>query len=126
SDERSGRRDTPTPTAEEQIGGAVLGPGDDEGGELFGGDWPAEEVALHLVAAPLGQVGQLVGGLDAFGGDLEAEAVAEGDDGGDDRVRAAGKLGDERPVDLEGVDRQAVQVAEAAVTGSEVVDRAGD
>src|SRR5258706_9047059 len=117
-----GGRHAPPPTTEEEVGGALLAPGDDESGELVRRDGPAEQVALHLVAAPLGQVGQLVGGFDALGDHLETEAVAEGDHGRDDGVGAAGELGDEGPVDLETVNGETVQIAEPAVAGAEVVD----
>ena len=44
-------------------------------------DRPAEAVALHRVHAGGAQEQLLVGGFDAFGGDLHAEAAAEADDG---------------------------------------------
>src|SRR5687767_12760818 len=50
---------------EEQVGGAVGASGPHQGGEIVGGDRFAEQVTLHLVAAPAGKKGELVGGLDA-------------------------------------------------------------
>ena len=45
----------------------------------------AEPVALHRVHAGGAQEQMLLGGFDAFGGDLHAQSAAEADDGVDDR-----------------------------------------
>src|SRR5688572_24658940 len=68
--------------------------------------------ALDLVAALLAQVGQLLLGLHALGDDVQPQRVAHGDDGGGDRlvVRAAGEVADELLVELERVDRPALEV----------------
>ena len=52
-----------------------------------------------------------------------AEAVAEADDGLDDRPRlgAAVHVGNEGAIDLDLVEREAAQVAERAIAGAEIV-----
>ena len=69
--------------------------------------------ALVLVAAQHLQELELLGGFDAFGDDLEIERVAERDDRAHDRgvVIAGGHFADEGAVDLELVDREALQPA---------------
>ncbi|RYE89710.1 MAG: hypothetical protein EOO75_11355, partial [Myxococcales bacterium] len=87
-----------------------------------------EVEALHLVAAERPQELELGLDLDALGDDLEAEAVAEGQDGaGDGHVldverRAAHELA----VDLDDVHRKPLDVRERGVAGAEVVDRDRD
>ena len=53
----------------------------------FVGDPLAEQIALDLVAAEVAHPGEIVGGLDAFGGDRHPEALGELDDRLDDRHR---------------------------------------
>ena len=67
---------------------------------------------------------ELVGGLDALGDHVDAQPLGHGEDPGDDRgvVVRRREAGDERPVHLEDVDREALEVAERRVTGAEVVD----
>ncbi len=86
---------------------------------------PAEEVSLHLVAPVVSQVGQLRGGFDALGDDVEFEAVRHADDSQRDGrlVGLGGDVADERHVDLQLVDREPAQVGQAGVPGAEVVDR---
>ena len=60
-----------------------------------GGLGAAEAEALHRMHAGGAQEQLLVGGLDAFGGDLHAEAAAEADDRVDDG-RGVGGLLDRR------------------------------
>jgi len=57
--------------------------------DLSIGARPAEQKALRLAAAFGAQATQLVLGLDALGGDRDAEPRAETDDGADDRLRLA-------------------------------------
>ena len=99
-----------------------------EGDALRGGEGIGEPVALHLVAVLLAQVLDLLGALDAFRHHVEAERMRHGDDGGGDRlvVRVGGDVADELLVDLEGVDRQALEVGKRGIAGAEVVDREGD
>ena len=79
---------------------------------------------LGPVAAERTEPGELVGGLDAFGHDGQAEVVGEVDDGlGHHRTGAVGSERlDEGAVQLDDVDREPVQVAERREAGAEVVD----
>ena len=74
------------------------------------------------------QPGGLVEVLDALGDDLQAHAAAELqqalDEGGGGRL--GDDVGDEGPVDLDGVDRQPVQGGDGRVAGAEVVEGEGD
>src|SRR5450631_377124 len=95
--------------------------------ELFElGQWQrrAEVVALDLVALVAPEERQLGGRLDAFGDDLQVEAVAHLDDCQSDGgvVGVVGDLADEAEVDLELVDGEPAQVGQAGVPGPEVVD----
>ena len=87
-----------------------------------------EQVALHLVAVVAAQQIELLARLHPLGDHLELQALGERDD----RLRDRGVVGvgrdvlDERLVDLEGADREALEVAERGVAGPEVVDREPD
>ena len=63
----------------------------------------AEQEALAFVAAFRPEAAQLGLGLDAFGGDGDAKALAEADDGADDRLRFAigAEIAHEGLVDLD-------------------------
>ena len=67
---------------------------------------------------------ELLEGFHTLGNDLHFQVVAERDDGARDHgmavVQAAAQEG---PVDLDEVDREFLQVAQARITGAEVVDR---
>src|SRR5439155_5353316 len=85
----------------------------------------AEQEALAFVAAFGPEAAQLGFGLDALGGDDDAEAFAEADDGTDDRLRLAvgAEIADEGLIDLDLVEGEAAQIAEAGITGAEIVHR---
>src|SRR4051794_39797983 len=85
----------------------------------------AEEIALHLGAAFLSQVAELLVGLDALGGRCHAEVLAEPGDGPDDRdgVVLVRHVAHERLIDLDLVEGEAAQVAQARVARAEVVHR---
>src|ERR1700687_1252041 len=85
---------------------------------------PGEQVTLRPRAAQAAQRRDLLLGLDALGDDLDAEPLAEHEDGLDDLDLAVvgGHRLYERAIDLERVDRQLVQVAERRIAGAEVVD----
>jgi hypothetical protein len=94
-------------------------------GEMFGRDGAAVEPALTDVAAqPKEHVGDVLR-FDPFGDGGKAEAVAEADDGGGDlsAVPGMGHGADEASVDLELVEGQELEVAEAGIAGAEVVER---
>jgi hypothetical protein len=83
-----------------------------------------EVVALREVAAQPTQAFELVGGLDPLRDHVHAEAVRQRHDRPDDLLVAflRGRAAHERLVDLDGVEREAVQVAERGIAGPEVVD----
>src|SRR4029079_3884424 len=90
----------------------------------LGRSGPGEHEALGPVAPEPAELVELAAGLDPRGHHAQAEGAAQADDGRDDR----GVLGvlaqpvDERPVDLQHVDREPLEVAQGGVTGAEVVD----
>ena len=94
-------------------------------GRIGRGARPRIEISLGLVAALRLQEFALLGRLDPFGEHPQAEPVRERDD----RLRDGGVAaalrhrGDERAVDLETVDRQSGEIAQARIAGAEVVDR---
>ena len=86
-----------------------------------------EEVALAERAPEVLQRGELFVVLDPLGDSAQAELVPDPHD----RARQARFLGraeqlDERAIDLEDVDWEAVEVAQRGVAGAEVVDRQRD
>ena len=87
--------------------------------------WPSEEVALAVLATDGLKLPKLLDRLDALSRDREAEALRQRRHAPHDgRVIArVAEAGDERAVDLEPVDREALQVAEDGVAGPEVVNR---
>ena len=87
-----------------------------------------EQVAERLVALELAQNRELCLRLDALGDDGQPEGVGEVDDGGHDRRRrpVGRQPGHERPVDLQDVERQPLEVGELRPTGAEVVDAEAD
>src|SRR5471032_2904301 len=95
--------------------------------EFNGWQRPRIQVSLHFVAAGTLQEGQLLERLDAFGNHLVLELLGDADDGAGDGavVGVAGNAGGERAVDLQRVDREALQVGQAGITGAEVVQRQG-
>lgn len=48
--------------------------------ELRGRQWPAEEITLHLFAAMMPQICQLLGRFDAFGNDVQPQTVRQRND----------------------------------------------
>ena len=85
----------------------------EEGVNSCGAEGPGEVVALAELAAELAEGGQLLGCLDAFGDRLQTERLGEGEDapGQGGVLGAPGHAGDKGAVDLENVDREALQVA---------------
>jgi hypothetical protein len=85
----------------------------------------AEQKALALVAAFGAQAAQFGFGLDAFGGDGDAETLAEADDRADDRlgVGVGAEIAHEGLVDLDLVEREAAQIAQARIAGAEIIHR---
>ena len=73
-----------------------------------------EVVALSVVAPELFELGELIVGLDAFGGHVHVESAGEGNHRLDDGhvVPLAPQPADKRSIDLEHVDREPVQITE--------------
>ena len=70
---------------------------------------------------------QVLGALDALGGDGDALGAGERDDGADQLGGGGvGEVLDEGLVELDAVVRQAGEVGERAVAGAEVVERDAD
>jgi hypothetical protein len=72
----------------------------------------------------LAQEFQLLAGFDAFGNDLEIEALAHVDDGAHDGgiVRVHGDVAHERLVDFQSADGKLLQRRQRRIAGAEVVD----
>src|SRR4051794_1432615 len=89
-----------------------------------GGAGATEEVALAEAGLQLAQRGELLGGLDALGDDLEVERAGEVDDHADEArfAPAGGQAVDERLGDLQRVQRQRMQVRQRRVACAEVVE----
>src|SRR6185437_7942642 len=96
-----------------------------EAGERIGGYGFAAEISLVLIAAEPAQEVQLLLRLHALGDHLQMQAVRQRHDGAHDLriIAAGGDFLDEGVIDLELVERQAPQVAQARVAGAEVIDR---
>ncbi len=88
-------------------------------------DRAAEQITLAFVAIALFEEGQLGGFFDSFGNNPLMQAGAHRDDGrNDDAVVAPGiDIAHEGAVDLQDVDREQFQVAEAGIAGAEIVNR---
>src|SRR5712691_9425096 len=113
---RGARRSPPSP----------VGCGDPRGDELvhlgrFAG--PGEQESLGPIAAQRLQRSELALRFDPFGHDGQAEGVRQVDDGGHDGVLGSdvAHAADERPVDLDEIERELPQVRERGVPGAEVV-----
>jgi hypothetical protein len=93
--------------------------------ELLGGLRAREMEALKATAAMRGQNLQMLQGLYPFGDDLQAEALADGQQ----RFHQGGVVGsgrnvaDEALVKLQPVHRQTFQVGQGGVANAEVVDQ---
>ncbi len=81
-------------------------------------------VALRDIAPQVDEPIELLLRLDALGDGHQAQAVGQSDDGAHDRVGvgAGPEAGDEAPIDLDAVDREALEVGQRRVPRPEVVD----
>ena len=94
------------------------------GADLGGRDRPAEEEALGLVAVGLVEKGRLRGGLDAFDRHPHVQLASERDDRLHHRLgitAGAFEALHEAAVDLDLVEREAPQIAQARIAGTEIV-----
>ena len=85
---------------------------------------PSEEIALSLFAAHPDQEIRRGPVLDAFGDDGQAQLLAEPDGRTDDRrVVGIGQQSEhERAVDLQPVEREFLEIAQAGKAGAEIVE----
>ncbi|MNG23565.1 hypothetical protein D3C84_1081870 [compost metagenome] len=76
--------------------------------------WPAEQITLEEIAALLGEELVLLEGFDAFGDHLQVQGVSHDDDCLDDFhvLSATRYILNERTIDLQGVQRQALEVGQ--------------
>src|SRR3979409_1777366 len=90
----------------------------DQGGVLSDRRGLAEKVALHRVAALIGEESELLLGFHALGDDRHLQAVAEPDPRATDRrrLRIAAEIDDEGAVDLDLVERERLQIAQRGKT----------
>lgn len=86
-------------------------------GEIIGRERVTQVEALRQVTFPLAQTSQLFLGLHALGCDLEAKVVSQPDRGFSDLrgLRVSGYVPDEGSVDLENLDREALQILDPGV-----------
>ena len=80
----------------------------------FGARGLGKQIALAIAAAERDELRALIGVLDAFGDRVQLECRRQPDDRARQRRVAAvlRNLRDERPVDLQNVDRETLQIAE--------------
>src|SRR5436190_3344053 len=88
----------------------------------------ADEITLHRVAALIRKEAELLLGFHALGDDGHLQAVAETDDGPDDRrrLRIPSEIDDEGAVDLDLVERKRLQVTQRGIAAAEVIHRYAD
>src|SRR5207253_2663669 len=105
--------------------GAVLHAGPHERLRAGHVERTSEEKALPAVAVLSSELGELLRLLDALGKCLDRESLAELDEGVNEGLAllVLAKPGDERPVDLQRVHREPLEMSERGVSRSEVVDR---
>jgi hypothetical protein len=86
---------------------------------------PAEQISLQVRAILQRKMDCLRIGLHPLGGDGHSERLAKPDDRTDDRHRTlvVWQVLDEAAVDLDLVEREAAQIAQRRISGSEIVHR---
>src|SRR5690349_8669026 len=85
-----------------------------------------EDVALNHADAEVANQLEVVVRLNTLGAGIHAQSLGEGDDRADDRCVAicrGCRAADEALVDLDLVERRLLEIAERAVSGTEVVER---
>ena len=87
-----------------------------------------EQITLDFVTALLQQVRQLLDRFDALGGRANPHVFSQSDRRLDDcpALRTRGHFLDERLIDLDPVEPEGREIAEAGETGSEIVQRYPD
>src|SRR5215469_14524244 len=83
-----------------------------------------EEITLCVGAAELAHLLELLPALDPFGNHLDVQMARHGDDGAHDRevTEVSHQVAHEAAVDLERVHQPALEVREARIAGTEVID----
>src|ERR1700737_574243 len=91
--------------------------------DLGRGSCRAEQEALHLVATFGAQPVELVHGFDAFRRGRDVEAAAKAGDRPHDRnaIGTIRQILHERAIDLDLVERKAPEIAEAGISGAEII-----
>src|SRR5207247_249502 len=94
-----------------------------QGGHLVGRHQAAEIIALHRVALVGAQKTQLTLSLHTLGNRLHVEGAGHRDDGPGERrvIDAIDYAADERLIDLDGIERKALEVAQTGITRAEIV-----
>src|SRR5882672_3446267 len=97
-------------------------------GETYGVDRASAKIALIGLAAERSQEIELCLGFNPLRDHDHAQALGQVDDRLDDRriVQIVRQVLDEAAVDLEFVDREALQIIQAGIAGAEIVDRQAD
>src|SRR5207253_6737803 len=92
--------------------------------DRVGIDGSREQVALSVLALELAKLNQLSQGLHAFGYDFHAHAVGQTHDSANNFgvLRGFATATNARAINLERVNREAMQITERRITGAEVVD----
>ena len=92
---------------------------------LIGRHRSGKQKSLAHRAAQFSQYFGLLVALDAFGDHLDVQVPRDGDDGAHDRqiARIGHEVADEAAVDFQRVDPPILEVAQARVTGSKIIDR---
>src|SRR2546430_10946330 len=85
--------------------------------------WLADEIALHRVAALLGEKAELLLRLYALGDDRHFQRMTEIDHGPDDcrRLRIAAEIDDKGAIDLDLVERERLQITQRRIAAAEIV-----
>ena len=110
----------------EAVAETLLGLADQCDG-LFGRHRFAEHVALGVFAAELIELGRIGFLLGAFGDHVHAKVMRQRDDRAQDhRARALAGRAHERLIDLDRVEREALQVGKRRMPGAEIVERKAD
>lgn len=95
----------------------------DEFGELLGGKGPAEIETLRFIAFLIFQKCECLERFDAFGYHAQIKLFAHADDRAHDGrlITVRGDTTDKGLVNLEGVETKILKIAQAGVTGAEVI-----
>src|SRR5215207_8446045 len=93
--------------------------------KLFGYYRSPDQVSLYFIAPLVLQCREMRFGLNPFRNDGQPECMPHCDDcrGNGRIIRLEGNLPHERAIDLEGVEREVLEIAERGIAGPEIVHR---